>query len=223
MIRVFVADEHAIVRDGLRRVLSETADLVLAGEAETGEQVLQRASAEVWDVLIMGMICADCGGVTVLRRLHALRPDLRTLVFSARCAAVYTRRALDAGATGFVDKRCPTSILLDAVREVHAGRSCPTTRRVAPSAQPPGRADGGAEARAHVLAERWGLTARQREVLTLLAEGACNKDIAARRGCAEVTVEFHVTALLRRAGVQGRGALIARFWSEDVFATQGFP
>lgn len=69
------------------------------------------------------------------------------------------------------------------------------------------------QARARVMAARWGLTGRQAEVLTQVAQGTCNKDISARLGCAEVTVEFHVTALLRKANVESRTALVARFWS----------
>jgi DNA-binding NarL/FixJ family response regulator len=76
----------------------------------------------------------------------------------------------------------------------------------------------GPWARARVLAERWGLTGRQAEVLAQLAQGGCNKDIALRLGCAEVTVEFHVTALLRKAGVESRAALVARFWTDGTSA-----
>jgi DNA-binding NarL/FixJ family response regulator len=72
----------------------------------------------------------------------------------------------------------------------------------------------GPRARVRVLAQRWGLTGRQGEVLAELARGHCNKDVAARLGCAEVTVELHVTALLRKAGVESRAALIARFWTD---------
>jgi DNA-binding NarL/FixJ family response regulator len=72
------------------------------------------------------------------------------------------------------------------------------------------------QARARVLASQWRLTRRQTEVLALLAQGGSNKEIAAALGCAEVTVEFHVTALLRKAGVDGRAVLIARFWTERI-------
>jgi DNA-binding NarL/FixJ family response regulator len=215
-IHVFVADEHAIVREGLRRLLSDTADLVVVGEAESGEEVLRCAAAETWDVLLTGLLFADLDGVVLLGRLRALRPELRVVVFTSWSEAEHAQRALDAGAAAFLNKRRPVSMVVDAIREATAGRTHRGPEPAVPGGEAHGRTDDALRVRARVLATRWGLTKRQTEVLELLAHGSGNKDIAALLGCAEVTVEFHVTALLKKAGAVGRAGMIARFWSEKV-------
>jgi DNA-binding NarL/FixJ family response regulator len=104
MIRVFLADDHPIVREGLKQILSETPDVALVGEADNGLDVLNKATKEKWDILLLDLSLPGKQGIDVLKELQKSSPDLRVLVLSVHPESEYAFRVLKAGAAGYLVK-----------------------------------------------------------------------------------------------------------------------
>ncbi len=198
MIRVFIADDHAVLREGLRRILEATGDMVVIGEAGDGEQVLRRAATERWDVLLLDLGLPGASGASVLRELQEIRPRMPVLVLSAQPEDLYALRLLASGAAGYVHKGRPTATIVEAIRRVHAGG-----RHVSP------------ELAALLLttdfdpkrAPHESLTDRQREILVLVGDGKSPSAIAARLGLRASTVSTHLHQIKTRLGLRTIGEL----------------
>jgi two-component system invasion response regulator UvrY len=121
MIRVLVADDHAVVRRGVVQILDEAPDLVAAGEASSGRQVLQKVQENDYDVLVLDIGMPDGSGLEVLHQLRTLRPDLRVLILSMYPERQYALRALKAGAAGYLTKESAPDELVAAVRRIAQG------------------------------------------------------------------------------------------------------
>jgi DNA-binding NarL/FixJ family response regulator len=121
MIRVLVADDHAVVRRGVLGILEEAADLVAAGEASTGRQVLKAVSSEDFDVLLLDIAMPDGDGLQILGQLQTLRPDLPVLILSMYSEKQYAVRTLKAGAAGYLTKESAPEELIAAIRKVANG------------------------------------------------------------------------------------------------------
>ena len=121
MIRILIADDHAILRRGLKEILVGELDSAIWGEAENGQQVLDQVQAQDWDLLILDITMPGRGGLDVLRNLKALRPKLPVLVLSMHPENQYGKRVLKAGASGYMNKECAPEELMKAVGKLLGG------------------------------------------------------------------------------------------------------
>ena len=121
MIRVFLADDHPVVREGLKRILATTEDIQLVGEAAEGERILRELPRADWDVLLLDLSLPGVSGMEVLRQVRALRPEIHILVLSIHPEDQYALRVLKAGASGYLTKDSAPQTLLHAIRRVYQG------------------------------------------------------------------------------------------------------
>jgi DNA-binding NarL/FixJ family response regulator len=194
MITILVADDHPIVCDGLTAVLSTQPDFAVVGAAYNGAQAVARTVELRPDILLLDLAMPDLSGVEVLSRLHEHSLPTRAIVFTAYDTDERIVSAVRAGARGYMLKGAPRDELFRAIRVVHAGGSLleplVATKLLRQVSQP--APEGGA------------LTAREREVLGLLAQGSPNKAIARALGISERTVKFHVTAIMHKLNAENR-------------------
>jgi DNA-binding NarL/FixJ family response regulator len=205
-IRVLVADDQPLVRSGFRMILDERPDIELVGEAEDGVEALEQARKLEPDVILMDVRMPRLDGVEATRRLLAEGASARILILTTFDLDEYVYAALQAGASGFLLKDVRPDELVDAIRVVAAGNTlfgpAATRRLVERFAQPE-------PTPAPALAE---LTEREREILSLLARGFSNAELADRLYVSEATVKTHVSAVLRKLGVRDRlQAVIAAY------------
>lgn len=188
MIRLILADDHAIVRGGLRKLFAESADFAVVAEAADGRQALQIALHPTlgWDVLVLDLSLPRVGGMEVLRRVREARPDARVVVLSMYPEDQYALQLRRAGAAAYVSKTMAPEILLEAVRAVAAtgAWSSPATARRL-DAEPAG--DDGLPHRA--------LSSRELQVFNLILEGQSVTDIAAQLDLRASTVSNHLKAI----------------------------
>ena len=118
---VLVADDHAIIRDGLKKILADTDDLIVAGEAANGSAVLEKVRARDWSLLMLDISMPGRNGLELIRLVKAERPKLPILIFSMHHEEQYAVRAIRAGASGYLSKEGDTDLLLPAIRKVAAG------------------------------------------------------------------------------------------------------
>ena len=201
MIRVLVADDQTLVRAGFRAILEVQDDLEVVGEAEDGEGAVALARELRPDVVLMDIRMPGVDGIEATRRLLRDGDAPRILMLTTFDLDEYVYEAMKAGASGFLLKDAPRDQLVGAVRTVAAGEAllAPAlvrrliedfVRRPAPGARPPAELDD--------------LTEREREVLTLIAHGLANAEIAARLFVSEATVRTHVTHILAKLGLRDR-------------------
>ena len=207
MIRVLVVDDQPLVRSGFRMVIEERPDLELVGEATDGVQALELARELEPDVILMDVRMPNLDGVEATRRLVEEGTQARILVLTTFDLDEYVYAAIRAGASGFLLKDVEPADLVDAIRVVAAGNSlfgpAATERLVARFAQQP------APDSARSLDE---LTDREKEILTLLATGLSNAELAERLFLSETTVKTHVSSILRKLRVRDRvQAVIAAY------------
>lgn len=122
MIRVLIADDHAIVRHGLKQILAETDDLIVAGEAETGFQAIKMARQDTFDVMLLDISLPDRNGIEVLTQVKKAHPKMAVLMLSMHTEHEFAVRALKAGASGYLNKQSAPVQLVTAIRQVAAGR-----------------------------------------------------------------------------------------------------
>lgn len=196
MIRIFLADDHPIVRQGVRRTIEEQPDMSVVGEASDGWQVLNADDRGSWDVLVLDLSLPTLSGIEVLRRLHAELPRLRILVLSMYAEEQYAGRLLAEGAAGYVSKDEAPSVVLDAIRAVAAGRAWFS----------PEVLNGLQRHRTEQPHER--LSAREYQVFTLLVAGRSVSEIAAELNVSGSTVSNHVTKIREKLGARTVGEII---------------
>jgi DNA-binding NarL/FixJ family response regulator len=202
-IRVLLVDDHAVVREGLRTFLQLQDGIEIVGEAADGEAAVREAERLRPDVILMDLVMPKLDGVGAMRELRRRLPGSRVIVLTSFAQDDRLLPAIQAGAAGYLLKNVEPAELARAVKEAHAGGTLldPTvaSRLVEAIAQRPGEAPH----------ER--LTAREREVLALIALGRSNKRIASELGIAEKTVKTHVGHVLAKLGVPDRtgAALLA--------------
>jgi DNA-binding NarL/FixJ family response regulator len=121
MIRALIADDHAVVRQGLKQILGDMPEMVVAGEATTGQEVLDKVRAETWDVVVLDISMPDRSGLDVLKQLRSERPRLPVLVLSMHSEDQYAVRVLKAGASGYLTKDSAPDELVKAIRKVVSG------------------------------------------------------------------------------------------------------
>ncbi|HTQ00009.1 MAG TPA: response regulator transcription factor [Casimicrobiaceae bacterium] len=200
MIRVVIADDHTILREGLRQLLGSAADITVVSEAADGHQVMQRVRTDEFDVLLLDMSMPGKSGIELIKQVKAERPKLRILVLSMHEEAQYAVRAIKAGASGYVTKDSAATQLVTAIRKVGAGGAFITAEvaeQLALGAMP------DAEGPAHTR-----LSDREYEVFQLLVDGVTVTDIAARLNLSAKTVSTHKARLLEKLGIDNPADLV---------------
>jgi two-component system invasion response regulator UvrY len=200
VIRVVLADDHPIVRQGLAHLLSSTSDIVVVGEARTSAEALDAGLHVPCDVLLLDLAMPGRGGLDVLRELHASRPSLRVLVLSVYDERQIAVRALRAGAAGYFTKDVPGPVLLEAIRRVHSGRRAVSAELAEEIID---QIESSSVASAH---ER--LSNRELDVLRRLAEGRTVSEIGAELSLSVKTISTYRTRLIEKLGARTTGELI---------------
>ncbi len=194
LVRVLIVDDHAMVRSGLRMFLQGFGDLLLAGEAEDGQQAVEVALACRPDVVLMDMVMPGMGGAEATRRILEAQPQARVIVLTSFYEKDLVASAFRAGAFSYLLKSVQADELAQAIRAAHAGR--PT---LAPEA-----ASALIESTRQQPVLGSDLTDREREVLGLMADGLTNPAIAQRLSISESTAKFHVSSILSKLGAKNR-------------------
>ncbi|WP_294178625.1 response regulator transcription factor [uncultured Schumannella sp.] len=195
MIRVFLVDDHELVRRGIADIVDAERDLEVVGECGTARQTLGRVSATRPDVVVLDVRLPDGSGVDVCRAIRSAHPDIACLMLTAYDDDEASEAAVLAGAAGYVLKDIRGKNLIDGIRLVAAGGSLITrsvSERVV-SRLAPAEAQGGPE-----------LTLRERQVLDLIGAGLTNRQIGERLELAEKTVKNYVSGLLAKLGLERR-------------------
>jgi len=203
VIRVLLADDHRILREGIRALIEDQDDMQVVGEAEDGLAAVKKVAQLQPDVVVMDIAMPLLNGLEATRQIHRDYPRVRVLILTMHENEEYIRQVLAAGALGYVLKDAAARDLLGAIRSVHEGEavlSPAITRLVIEDylrwgdIRPEDTTDG--------------LTAREREVLQLIAEGYTNKEIAGILSLSVKTVQSHRTNLMNKLDLHDRGELI---------------
>lgn len=200
MTRILVADDHAIVRDGLRRILQGAPGLEVAGEAVNGDEVMERVRAGGFDLLLLDMSMPGKSGIELIKWVRTARPELAVLVLSMHQEEQYAVRAIRAGASGYVTKESASTLLVAAIRKVAEGGlyiSSGVAEQLALTLRPqtPGL-------------PHQSLSDREYEVFDLLVSGATVSDIAARLHLSGKTVSTHKARILEKMGMDSVADLV---------------
>jgi Response regulator containing a CheY-like receiver domain and an HTH DNA-binding domain len=193
-IRVIIADDHNVVRKGIRELLNDEADIEVVGEARNGQELLDLVSALEPDLVVLDIAMPVMSGAEATRHLHARWPQVKVLVLTAYNDDPYIYSLIDAGATGYVLKTAESHEIVRAVRSVAAGQ-----RVIDPEVEP------RLLARVNPTASGADpITERERDVLRLAARGLTNKQIGAELGISDRTVQNHLANVYAKLGVASR-------------------
>ncbi len=208
-VRVLLADDHAILREGLTSLIEKQPGIRVVGEAEDGESCLEKAAALAPDVVVLDIKLPGISGIEVCRRLKSAHPLIKVIMLSMYEEYEYVNQALQAGADGYLLKKVVSSELVNAILKAGQGEKVfspqilemiiSSFREEARPAKPPSPLGT--------------MTAREREVLSLMSEGLSNKEIALRLRISPKTVEKVLTGIYRKLGVSSRTAAVKFFLS----------
>jgi two-component system, NarL family, response regulator NreC len=203
-IRILLADDHAIVRDGLRSLLEKQPDMTVSGEAADGREAVHFAEENSPDVVVMDIAMPNMNGIEATRRIVATRPATGVVILSMHQDESYVLRSLKAGARGYLLKDSLRSDVVEAIRLVAQGRSF-LTRKVSRLMQE----DYIRQMERRGVEDSYDLlTDREREILQLIAEGRTNKEVANVLSIGLTTVETHRTHILQKLGLHSVPELI---------------
>jgi DNA-binding NarL/FixJ family response regulator len=199
MIRILLADDHAMVRQGFRMILGSQTDMEIVGEAGNGREAVEQAEKLQPDVIVMDVAMPELNGIEATRKITAAQPRSRILALSMHKDSVYVREILRAGARGYLLKDSIDRDLLAAVRAVAKGEGY-----LSPAVSDAVLSDY----RKHVTAPIDLLTSREREVLQMIAEGKTNKDIANTLKLSVYTVDAHRGRIMEKLNLHSTGELV---------------
>lgn len=211
--RILIADDHGVVRAGLRALLHGTSDMEVIAEASSGNEALHIAGQERPDVVLLDISMPDLDGVEVTRRLKRALPETQVLIMTMHEDSGLVREALRAGAAGYIIKRAVENELISAIQAVRRGELYvhpALTRGLFQDAAPPSVVVPQAEA----------LSPREIDVLRLIAEGYTNRQIADTLSLSVRTVESHRASIMDKLGLHGRAEL-ARYAAEHGLLRSG--
>ncbi len=205
MIRVLIADDHLIIRQGIRLILETSADIELAGEAADGAEALKQAAELQPDVVLMDLRMPGMDGLAAIERLRHEQPQVAVVILTTFNEDDLMMRGLRLGAKGYLLKDTDRETLLDSIRAAARGETLLKpeimTRLLSvmtPSERPAQTAGAGLS-----------LSERERQVLSEVAKGERNKEIAARLGITERTVKAHLDSIYNKLGVDSRAAAVS--------------
>jgi len=203
-IRILLADDHTVVRDGLRALLEKQPDMTVVGEAADGRDVLRVAEEQSPDVIVMDIAMPNMNGIEATRRILASNSHCAVVILSMHQDESYVLRSLKAGAKGYLLKDSVRGDVIEAIRAVAQGRSF-LTRKVGRILQE----DYIREMERRGLEDSYDLlTDREREILQLVAEGRTNKEVASMLNISLTTVETHRTHILQKLNLHSVPELI---------------
>lgn len=188
-IRVLLADDHAVVRMGIASVLAVTDGFEVAGEADNGLDAARLAQERKPDVVLMDLQMPELTGAEATARIRAENPDVKVLVLTSFGTSVELKKAMDAGASGALEKNSSCPEIIDAIRDVAAGKQVMNDH---------------IRLTLQEFRSMPGLSPRQIEILNFVAKGLSNKEIARMLGLSTDTVKEHVTRILERIGATSR-------------------
>jgi two-component system, NarL family, invasion response regulator UvrY len=204
LITVLLVDDHAVVREGYRRLLERDAAIQVVGEAANSWEAYDRAADLEPQVIVMDIALPGVSGIEAMRRILARRPQQCVLMFSMHDDAIFASRALEAGARGYVTKASAPEVLVDAISAVARGE-----RYLSPDVESGIAQQTSSQARSVVNT----LTAREFEVLRLLARGETVRGIGGKLGLSEKTIANHQSAIREKLGARN-GVQLARVAAE---------
>jgi len=197
LIKILIADDHPVVREGLSAMLNKEQDIQVVGEAGNGAEAVDKAQELQPDIVLMDLRMPEVDGVEAMRQIGAVNPDIRFIVLTTYDNDEYIFKGIEAGARAYLLKDAPREELFKAIRAVHKGESL-----IEPAIA--GKVlDRFAElSRKAQVVEA--LSEREVEVLKLMAKGAANKEIAAELSISESTVKTHIQTIFQKLGVGDR-------------------
>lgn len=216
-IRVLIADDQVLSRQGLKGVLQSEPDVVIVGEAETGSEALEKAISLRPDVVLMDLMGPGEGGIDTTRAIRLRCPDTQVLVLTVYADHRLLRKSAEAGAVGYVLKDIPPADLVNGIRAVHTGKTVVnpvlcrrlmedffTDQEGAPPVLTMGHLDG--------------LTQRETEVLALVAQGWSDREIASKLFLSEFTIKSHLRAIFNKLKLRNRAQAAAFLAERTVLA-----
>ncbi len=203
-ITVLLAEDHMIVREGLRKLLEAESDIEVVGEASTGRQTVALAQKLHPDVVVMDIAMPVLNGLEATRHIRQLVPDTKILILSAHSDDAYLESVTDLGASGYLIKQTSAHYLAEAIREIHKGKtffSPSVARRLRQHNQKTLDRKGRCKVKSITL------SAREREILQMIAEGDANKQIASLLNISVKTVEKHRDHLMQKLDIHETAGL----------------
>lgn len=205
-IRIIAVDDHEVIRGGIKFALLAVEDIELVGEARNGEEALLLCEQLQPDVVLMDLMMPGINGVAATRAIREKYPQTQVLVLTSYHDEELVPQAMRAGATGYLLKGVSNQKLIEAIRAANAGQPTMAREAVADlveAAVPSNKTDID-------------LSEREREVLTLLAQGSSNKEIAEQLFLSVSTVKYHVRVLFSKLGANSRAEVIALAWDHNL-------
>jgi DNA-binding NarL/FixJ family response regulator len=199
MIKILIADDHTIVREGLKQILAETSDIAVSGEASNGQETLRKVRSHHYDIILLDISLPGISGLDVLKQIKCLKPELPVLMLSMYPEEQYAVRTLRAGASGYLTKETASIELIRAIREVAKGKKYITmslAERIAVSWETKGDKP---------LHET--LSDREYQVLCLIASGRTVKEISRLLSLSVKTVSTHRSRLLKKMDLRNNAQL----------------
>jgi len=216
-IRVLIADDHAILRSGLRMLIESQADMTVIAEAENGNEAIQIAQKNTPDVVILDVTMPERGGLHAIEQILKHSPNCRILVLTMHEEAAYMRTALTAGASGYVLKKSVDADLLSGIRAIYKGRTYVDSQLASELIQDalPDRARPGSKV-TEVLSQR------ELEVLKLVAEGFSSREIAEKIFVSVKTVETYRGRFAEKLGLKSRAEIVRYALEIGLLSTERF-
>jgi len=199
VIRILIADDHQLVRDGLRRILTSADGIDVCGEAADGTEALELVRTQRFDVAVLDMSMPGLAGIDLIKRVKIERPELKILILSMHGEQQYAARALKAGASGYLTKDSASELLISAIRKIAGGGMYISEKAAATLVSTAASGDGPAHLR---------LSDREFEVFRQLANGRAPGEIAAALNLSIKTVSTHKTRILDKMGLAGTAEIV---------------
>lgn len=199
-IEVLVADDHAIIRDGLKKILADTDDMVVAGEATNGVETLEQVRARDWSVVVLDLSMPGRNGLELIRLIRSERPKLPILVFSMHSEEQFAVRAIRSGASGYLTKESDSDLLLPAIRKVAEGGVYFSQKVMALLAADVSRPAANLP---HLR-----LTDREFDIFMRIVKGVSPADIAADLSLSVKTVSSHKSHIIEKMGLSSQVELV---------------
>jgi DNA-binding NarL/FixJ family response regulator len=200
MIQILIADDHAIIRDGLKQIISFVSNMAVAGEASNGEEVLQKIRALKVDVLVLDMSMPGKSGIALIQQINAIKPDLPILVLSMHQESQYAVQAMRAGASGYITKNTASSQLIEGIRKVAEGGTFVSPEISAKLIKQMHKPETDLP---HTK-----LTAREFQIFSMLVEGHSVNDIARILSLSNKTISTHKAAVLQKMDASTTASLV---------------